>query len=199
MKSTLPSVLAVLLFFPACLPAQTGAGTASAAGGQKSGKHAGTATDGLKGKLPIEGEVKTQKAASAKKHSSTESETPKGTEQAVQNAVRNDEFTLQNGNEYKLDKTINLENTASDHPISVAYQVGNIDQKPAFVTVLVDPKKAPAKPGDAERLFGGKLDGIVHTADAQSTMLACEESRVCVETQKIDGKDVCVCWKCISK
>jgi hypothetical protein len=200
MKSRLSlTVAALLLLSVLYLPAQTTTGTPTSSHTQKKGKLPSTATDGLKGKLPAKGEATTEENLGIQKRAGTGLEPAKETEQTIQNAVKKEEFTLRNGTEYKLDKTINLENAASDHPIAVDYQVGSIDQKPAFVTILVNGKEAPTKPEDAEKLFGAKLGGTVHAQGAQSTMSACEGSRICIETQVINAKEVCVRWKCISE
>ena len=203
MKSTLFLVFAVSLFFPEFgLVAQTGTGTSTASGAHGKSKGAATATDGLKSTLSTKATKKDKKKDADSDFEMImrpDVKPAKGTEEAVQNAVRNNGFTLQNGKEYKLDKAISLENTTSNQPVSIEYQVGNIDQKPAFVTVLVDSKEAPTKPEDAEKIFGAKLSGPVQVAGTQSTLSACGESRVCVETGTVNQKEVCVRWKCISK
>jgi hypothetical protein len=183
---------------PALATAQTTTGApASVSPAQKKSKSQPGATDELKSR-PAENQDKAK--AFPAKNAGTTAKSNKQLEEAIRTAVGTDEFVLQSGNEYKLDKSVNLTEKFSvkDH-IAVDYQVGSIDQKPAFVTVLVDSKHAPKEPEDAEKLFGAKLDGPVHLTGMQTTMSACVGSRVCVETEKVDGQDVCVKWKCISK
>lgn len=199
MKSILLVTAVWLLLLPSALAAQTTAGAPeSTSPAQKKSKSQPGATDELQSKLPAEHQDKANafpaKSASAKAKSNKEMG------EAIRTAVSTDEFMLQNGNEYKLDKSVNLaEKMSVKDRIAVDYQVGSIDQKPAFVTVLVDSKQAPKEPGDAEKLFGAKLDGPVHLTGMETTMSACAGSRVCVETEKVGGQDVCVKWKCISK
>jgi len=177
---------------------QTGTGaSASASPAQKKSQSQPGATDGLKSKLPAEnqddpGTFRTQKMG-------RKAGSGKGLEGAIQNAVKSDEFTLQSGKEYKLGTTVNWPDDTRKDRIAIDYQVGSIDKKPAFVTVMVESKDAPKMAEDAEKLFGGKLSGPVHAEGLQTTMSACTGSRVCVETEKVGDRDVCVRWKCISK
>lgn len=205
MKTRQFMLIASLSFFlPCLLAAQTGGG---ASGGSDSSSAHG-ATDAISG-------TKSKSSFSPKKSSPANAQTSSATESrinatnekkagakssdTIQNAVKNDEFTLQNGKEYKLGKSINLaDSTNKTDDVAVDYQVGTIHDKPAYVTVVVDSKDAPKKADDAEKLFGGRLDGSVHTPEAQTSMSACEGERICVETQKVGEQEVCVKWRCIN-
>jgi hypothetical protein len=202
-------LIASLSFFLPLLPAaQTGG--ASGASGSSSSPGTTGAIPGAKSKSssPALSAPKKSSPASQQANSAMESQTGSLLEKkagakasdTIQNAVRNDEFTLQNGKEYKLDKSVNLADTSNKaDDVTVDYQVGVIRDKPAYVTVVVDSKDAPQKADDAEKLFGTRLDGSVHTAEAQTSMLACAGERICVETQKIDNQEVCVKWRCVGK
>jgi hypothetical protein len=205
-ESTVKSLMLVTAIWflsvpPALATAQTAAGApASTAPAQKKSKSQPGAADELKSKLPAENQDKADAFPAARKTASSKAKSNKGLEEAIRTAVSTDEFMLQSDKEYKLDKSVNLmEKFPGKNQIAVDYQVGSIDQKPAFVTVLVNSKDAPKGPEDAEKLFGAKLDGPVHLTGMESTMSACEGSRVCVETEKVGGQEVCVKWKCISK
>jgi len=188
-----------LSFPPALVTAQTTTGASPSTSRAQKKKSQPGATD-EKNKLPAENQDKAAANPAAQRTEGDKAKSNKGAEEAIRNAVSTDEFMLQSGKEYKLDKSVDLaEKSKFTDQIAVDYQVGSIDQKPAFVTVLVDSKNAPKEPQDAERLFGAKLGSTVHLTGMQATMSACEGSRICVETEKVDGRDVCVKWRCISK
>jgi|SRR5437867_185551 len=118
---------------------------------------------------------------------------------AVADALKKEEFTITSGNDaYKLDKPIDLTGDQSGgKSVSVDYQVGTIDDKPALATVVVDPKAASKSPADVESLLRDvPKEQSAQTPSFTGTMQKCSDGEVCVRTKMIDGKPVCVEWRC---
>ena len=117
-------------------------------------------------------------------------------------ALKKDEFTLTSGKdgkgEYKLDKPIDLTaDQSAQKSVSVDYQVGTIDKKPALATIVVDPKAASKSPADVESLLRDvPKEQSAQTPSFTGTMQKCSDGEVCVRTKMIDGKPVCVEWRC---
>ncbi|MBZ5567419.1 MAG: hypothetical protein LAN64_06150 [Acidobacteriia bacterium] len=111
---------------------------------------------------------------------------------AVTEALKKDRFVLSgDGADYKLEKPIKT--TFADKGFAVDYQVGTINKKPAYVTVIGDQDTLP-KSSDLDAAFGDIKSAKTPTGPA--LFQDCAGERVCVETRIIEGKPVCVKWKC---
>jgi|SRR5438094_9915377 len=121
---------------------------------------------------------------------------------AVADALKKDEFTLTSGKdgkgEYKLDKPIDLTaDQSAQKSVSVDYQVGTIDKKPALATIVVDPKAASKSPADVDGLLRDlPKEQPAQTSGSTTVMQKCSDGEVCVKTEMVDGKPVCVEWRC---
>jgi len=121
-------------------------------------------------------------------------------------AIKDSRFTLQkaegNKDEYKLERTIDAVSTSTSDNLKIDYQVGTIDDKPAFVSLIVDRNKAPK--GDV--LKGNELRKVEETlgvtarvtvqvghAEQRVVLQGCNDGKRCVKTDK-DGN--CIKWVC---
>jgi len=138
----------------------------------------------------------TPKATSSSKAQDEDASWPS----AINAAVHSEQFALsKNKDSYRLNKPVNLTSNQQNEPtVSIDYQVGIIDMKPAFATVVQSPSAASKSPGDVDRFLGILPNTLaVSTSNAsQSVLQKCSDGQVCVKTQMVGGKEVCVEWRC---
>lgn len=128
-----------------------------------------------------------------------------GTNTKFADAIKNYSFKLQTGGgykgEYKLESTIDAASTSANDNLKLDYQVGTIDGKPAFVSVIVDRSKAPkgneltgSELRKAEATIGVNPSVTVRVDHLEKVMLqGCTDGKRCVKTDK-DGN--CIKWVC---
>jgi len=126
---------------------------------------------------------------------------PSGQAKASPNANKSDaapknSFVLSHdGSKYHLEKPITPDNANPKGAIHIEGQVGTLNDKPAFGTIIIDPKQAPKTAAEADDLL--REYGSMQTPGSQQAALqACSGTLVCVETRKDSGFDVCIKWEC---
>jgi len=116
---------------------------------------------------------------------------------AIEGAIKSDRFELTK-DEYKLERPIDVDSSPSKRDnISVDYQIGTIDGKPATVSFVIDKKKAPKEKDSkqVDAMFGVVPNQPVRIGkpEHQSLLQKCRNGRTCVKTDK-DGN--CIKWVC---
>lgn len=124
---------------------------------------------------------------------------------ALSCALRNDKFLLNKRKDtYKLETPISLEGEDKSSPsVALDYQIGTIDQKPAFATVLLPVDEVPKVREHISTLFqdndsqqkSGKV-AQVQTEKGSTVLQKCPGEEICVRTQVINHKEVCVETRC---
>jgi hypothetical protein len=107
---------------------------------------------------------------------------------------RQNHFVLSaNRKEFHLAEPITLGTSdTTTGKVHVQSQIGTIEGKPAFATILVDPAEAPKTAAEADRIVNeNRSRGFL--VDVQ----ACAGEKYCTETKLIKGVPVCVRWKCV--
>jgi hypothetical protein len=112
------------------------------------------------------------------------------------NFERQNRFVLSpNGEEYDLAEPITLGTSdTTTQKVRVQSQVGMIEGKPAFATLLVELEKAPKTTTDA--------DSVVNEFRSSGLLMhvqRCVGTLVCTDTKLIQGKWVCVRWTCVRR
>ena len=109
--------------------------------------------------------------------------------------VKNSFMLSHDGSKYHLEKPITPDNANPKGAIHIEGQVGTLNDKPAFGTIIIDPKQAPKTGAEADNLL--REYGSMQTPGSQQAALqACSGTLVCVETRKDSGSDVCIKWEC---
>jgi hypothetical protein len=134
---------------------------------------------------------------------SAQSPKPSGQAKANPNASTKSDVTppknsfvlSQDGSRYHLEQPITPDNANSKTAVHIEGQVGTLNDKPAFGTIIIDPKQAPTTAAEADDLLH-KYGSMQTPGSQQAALQACRGTLVCVETRKDSGSDVCIKWEC---
>jgi hypothetical protein len=139
------------------------------------------------------------KASKAASSSKDQGENGLG-QSAINTALHSEQFALsKNKDSYRLNKPVDLTGGQHDEAtVSIDYQIGSIDEKPAFATVIQPLDTVSKSPGDVDKFFRVLPNTLtVSTSNSSQTVLQkCSDGQVCVKTKLVDGKEVCVEWRC---
>jgi len=139
--------------------------------------------------------VAAQLSAQSPKPSGQAKASPNASTKSEVTAPKNSFVLSHDGSKYHLEKPITPDNANSKTAIHIEGQVGTLNDKPAFGTIIIDPKQAPktaAEAGDLLREYGS----MQTPGSQQAAFQACSGTLVCVETRKDSGSDVCIKWEC---
>ena len=96
------------------------------------------------------------------------------------------------GKEYHSEQLITPSDTVGITD-KIQVQVGRINGKPAYQAIVVKPTNAPKNSKEVDELL--RTSPVMAAAQSDMQQL-CTGEKVCVETKKLNGHDVCVKWRC---